>query len=242
EELVTLVDNGMIAADDDSKERAHRLVKEFEWDANDARKIWAFGPEANGANLLVDMTMGLQYVNEIRDHCVAGFMAAVSNGPCAKEQMCGCRFNIVDATLHADAIHRGASQISPPMRRAIYGAMLLAEPSLQEPVYLAEVWSPMDKASSVHALIRSRRGKVTEESQKPGTSLCTIKALLPVAESFGIAENLSNGTSSLATIRIVTLDHWETMADNASMAGEVRDVCIRIRQRKGLPENMLLIF
>ncbi|KAJ2332040.1 translation elongation factor 2 [Coemansia sp. RSA 2681] len=152
--------------------------------------------------------------------------------------MRGCRFNILDAALHADAIHRGASQTFPPMRRAIYGAMLLAEPCPQEPVYLVEVRSPMDKASSVHALIHSRRGKVTEESQKPGTSLCIIKALLPVAESFGIAENLSNGTSGLATIRIVALDHCETMADNASMAGEVRDVCTRIRQHKGLPENV----
>ncbi|KAJ2456666.1 translation elongation factor 2, partial [Coemansia sp. RSA 2424] len=220
EELAILVDNGEIAADDNSKERAHRLVKEFEWNANDAHKIWAFGSKSNGANLLVDMTAGLQYVNEIRDHCVTGFMSAVSNGPCAEEQMRGCRFNVLDATLHADAIHRGASQISPPMRRAIYGAMLLAEPSLQEPVYLAEVQSTMDKASSVHALIRSRRGKVTEESQKPGTSLCIIKALLPVAESFGIAENLSNSTSGLATIRIVALDHWVTMVSNASMAGE----------------------
>ncbi|KAJ2458727.1 translation elongation factor 2 [Coemansia sp. RSA 2424] len=130
EELASLIDNGEIAADDNPKERARRLVKEFEWDANDARKIWAFGSKSSGANLLVDMTMGLQYVNEIRDHCVAGFMAAVSNGPCAEEQMRGCRFNVLDATLHADAIHRGASQISPPMRRAIYGAMLLAEPSL----------------------------------------------------------------------------------------------------------------
>ncbi|KAJ2458844.1 translation elongation factor 2 [Coemansia sp. RSA 2424] len=178
EELATLIDNGEIAADDNSKERAHRLVKEFEWDANDARKIWAFGPESNSANLLVDMTTGLQYLNEIRDHCVAGFMTAVSNGPCADEEMRGCRFNILDAMLHADAIHRGAGQILPTMRRAIYGAMLLAEPCLQEPVYLAEFRSLMDKASSVHALIRSRRGKVTEESQKPGTSLCIIQALL----------------------------------------------------------------
>ncbi|KAJ2439811.1 translation elongation factor 2 [Coemansia sp. RSA 2424] len=238
EELAVLIDNGKIAASDDINERAHRLVNEFEWDANDARKIWAFGPGSNSANLLVDMTTGLQYLNEIRDHCVAGFMTAVSNGPCADEEMRGCRFNILDAMLHADAIHRGAGQILPTMRRAIYGAMLLANPSLQEPVYLAEVRSPMDKASSVHALIRSRRGKVTEESQKLGTSLCIIKALLPVAKSLGIAENLSNSTSGLATIRIMALDHWETMASNASVAGEARDVCIRIRQRKGLPENM----
>ncbi|KAJ2332041.1 translation elongation factor 2, partial [Coemansia sp. RSA 2681] len=39
EELASLIDNGEIAADDNPKERARRLVKEFEWDVNDARKI-----------------------------------------------------------------------------------------------------------------------------------------------------------------------------------------------------------
>ena len=38
--------------------------------------------------------------------------------------MRGIRFNVVDVTLHADAIHRGAGQIMPPVKRAIYACQV----------------------------------------------------------------------------------------------------------------------
>jgi elongation factor 2 len=36
----------------------------------------------------------------------------------------------------SDAIHRGGGQIIPTFRRVCYAACLLAEPTLQEPIYL----------------------------------------------------------------------------------------------------------
>ena len=46
------------------------------------------------------------------------------------ESMRGCRFNIYDVTLHADAIHRGGGQIIPTARRVLYAAELTACPAL----------------------------------------------------------------------------------------------------------------
>jgi translation elongation factor EF-G len=40
------------------------------------RKIWCFGPDTNGPNILVDCTKGVQYLNEIKDSVVAGFQWA----------------------------------------------------------------------------------------------------------------------------------------------------------------------
>ena len=40
------------------------------------RKIWCFGPDTNGPNILVDCTKGVQYLNEIKDSCIAGFQWA----------------------------------------------------------------------------------------------------------------------------------------------------------------------
>ena len=40
------------------------------------RKIWCFGPDTNGPNIMVDCTKGVQYLNEIKDSCVAGFQWA----------------------------------------------------------------------------------------------------------------------------------------------------------------------
>lgn len=49
----------------------------------EARKVWCFGPEGNGPNLLIDCTKGVQYLNEIKDSVVAGFQWAT-------KEVCGC--------------------------------------------------------------------------------------------------------------------------------------------------------
>lgn len=70
------IDKGDINPRDDFKVRARFLADKYGWDATDARKIWAFGPEGGGPNLLVDVTKGVQYLNEIKDSVVAGFQWA----------------------------------------------------------------------------------------------------------------------------------------------------------------------
>ena len=60
----------------DFKQRARYLADKYEWDVTEARKIWCFGPEGNGPNMVVDVTKGVQYLNEIKDSVVAGFQWA----------------------------------------------------------------------------------------------------------------------------------------------------------------------
>ena len=62
-----------------------------------------------------------------------------SQGVLCEENCRGMRFNILDVTLHADAIHRGGGQIIPTTRRVLYACMLTAEPRILEPVYLCEI-------------------------------------------------------------------------------------------------------
>ena len=38
--------------------------------------MWCFGPETTGPNMLIDVTKGVQYLNEIKDSVVAGFQWA----------------------------------------------------------------------------------------------------------------------------------------------------------------------
>ncbi|KAG2146319.1 elongation factor 2 [Suillus clintonianus] len=130
---------GTVNSRDDYKARARILADDFSWDVTDARKTWCFGPDTTGPNLLVDVTKGVQYLNEIKDSCVAAFQWATKEGVCAEENMRGIRFNILDVTLHADAIHRGGGQIIPTCRRVCYAACLLATPGLQEPVYQVNI-------------------------------------------------------------------------------------------------------
>jgi elongation factor 2 len=133
EEVSQAIESGKIGPRDDFKARARILADEYGWDVTDARKIWCFGPDTSGPNLLVDVTKGVQYLNEIKDSCIAAFQWATKEGVMAEENMRGCRYNILDVTLHADAIHRGGAQIMPTCRRVVYAATLLANPGLQEP-------------------------------------------------------------------------------------------------------------
>src|SRR5712671_4793109 len=99
EELTTAIEDGKVTARDDFKLRARVLADEFSWDVTDARKIWCFGPDTTGPNLLVDVTKGVQYLNEIKDSCVAAFQWATKEGVCAEENMRGVRINVLDVTV-----------------------------------------------------------------------------------------------------------------------------------------------
>lgn len=173
EELSKAIESGKIHPRDDFKIRARTLADEYGWDVTDARKIWCFGPETTGPNLLVDTSKGVQYLNEIKDSCVAAFQWATKEGVCAEESMRGVRFNILDVTLHTDAIHRGGGQIIPVCRRVCYAAALLAQPGLQEPVYQVEIQCPETGLGGIYSTLNIRRGHVFAEEQRPGTPMYT---------------------------------------------------------------------
>lgn len=52
EELSKAIDEGKIGPRDDFKSRARELADTYNWDPTEARKIWCFGPEGMGANLV----------------------------------------------------------------------------------------------------------------------------------------------------------------------------------------------
>lgn len=104
----------------------------------------------------MDVTKGVQYLNEIKDSCVAAFQWATKEGVLAEENMRGIVFEVHDVVLHADAIHRGGGQIIPTCRRALYAAELTAKPRLCEPVYLVEIQAPEQALGGIYsgALLR----------------------------------------------------------------------------------------
>ncbi|KIK60884.1 hypothetical protein GYMLUDRAFT_43465 [Collybiopsis luxurians FD-317 M1] len=234
EELSKAIEEGKISARDDFKARARILADEYGWDVTEARKIWCFGPDTSGPNLLVDVTKGVQYLNEIKDSCVAAFQWATKEGVCAEENMRGIRFNILDVVLHGDAIHRGGGQIIPTCRRVCYAACLLATPGLQEPIYLVEIQCPENAIGGVYSCLNKRRGQVVSEEQRAGTPMFTVKAYLPVAESFGFIGELRSHTAGQAFPQSV-FDHWELMPGSPLDKGsKIEEVVTRIRTRKGL--------
>merc|ERR1719261_732910 len=136
------IDNGEVTSRDDFKIRGRYLADKYDYDVGEARKIWCFGPEGTGPNIFVDCTKGVQYLNEIKDSCVAGFQWATKEGVMCDENLRAVRFNIYDVTLHADAIHRGGGQIIPT-----------ADPRLMEPVYLVEIQCPENAVGGIYGVL-----------------------------------------------------------------------------------------
>jgi len=237
-ELCIAIDDGDVKAGADNKLQGRLLADEYGWDVSEARKIWAFGPEGTGPNTFVDTTKGVNYLLEIKESVVGGFAWATQNGPMAEEQMRGCRFNLMDVVLHADAIHRGMGQIMPTARRVCFSSLLTAGPGLLEPVYLCNISVPQDAMGNVYGVLTKRRGHVFSEEQRPGTPQMTLLAYLPVMESFGFTADLRSNTGGKAFPQC-SFDHWEPMSGDPYAPGnKTNETILAVRKRKGLSEGV----
>jgi len=222
----------------DQKTRAKIMVNEFGWDKTDTLKIWGFGPaglDVGGANVIVDQTKGLQYLNEIKESVNSGLLWASREGPLAEENMRGVRFNLMDAKLHTDSIHRGMGQIQPTARRVFYAALLTAEPRFLEPVFYVTIAAPNDMAGGVRQALNGKRGELLEETQAGPNIIIT--AHLPVVETIGgdpFSKVLQMKTGGKA-FPTYAFDHWKLCpSDPLDGSSKSYNLLLEIRQRKGL--------
>jgi len=227
----------------DAKAQAREVVEKYPvFDVNELgpKKLWAFGPDGTGPNLMIDASSGVQYLNEIKDHVSSGFQWATSQGPLCEEPVRGVVFRLYDAKLHADAIHRGVGQIQPTTRRVVMACMLTAKPTLMEPVYLADISVPLADASGVHSALnyQGRRGQYVGQDDKEGTPMTNMRAYLPVSDSFGFTSVLRELTGGKAFPQC-TFDHWDCLTgdylDDSTLVGRIVK---ETRVRKKLSEDV----
>ena len=234
DELSQAIEDDKISSKQEQRERARMLQDDYEWDPNDAKKIWCFGPDTTGPNMVVDTTKQVQYLNEIKDSVEAAFQWATKEGAMTDENMRGIRYNIQDVALHADAIHRGGGQIVPTARRVFYASQLTASPRFVEPIFLVEIQCPDDAVGGIYQCLSQRRGIINEEEPISGTPLVNMKAFLPVAESFGFTQALRAATSGRAFPQCV-FSHWEMLnGDPMEEGSKAATLVEQIRARKGL--------
>eukprot|EP00299_Pterocystis_sp_00344_P012808 c6201_g1_i1.p1 GENE.c6201_g1_i1~~c6201_g1_i1.p1 ORF type:complete len:838 (-),score=213.28 c6201_g1_i1:101-2614(-) len=234
EELSIAIEDKKVNPKDEAKVRARVLADVYGWDVTEARKIWCFGPDTAGPNVVVDMTKGVQYLNEIEDSVIAAFQWATKEGVLAEENMRGIRFNLFDVTLHADAVHRGGGQLIPTARRCFYACQLTAQPRLMEPVFLCDIQAPEGALGGIYSVLNQRRGQIISEEQRVGTPLYKVQAHLPVLESFGFTEKLRAETGGQAFPQCV-FDHWEIMNDDPLAEGSKTNTIVTdIRKRKNI--------
>ncbi|CAJ0573309.1 unnamed protein product, partial [Mesorhabditis spiculigera] len=226
----------------------------YEWDLLAARSIWAFGPDTTGPNIFIDDTLpsevDKQLLGSVRESLVQGFQWAAREGPLCEEPIRNVKFKLLDATIAPEPLHRGGGQVIPTARRCAYSAFLMATPRLMEPYYTVEVIAPADCVSSVYTVLAKRRGHVFKDSPISGSPMYTMKAYIPVMDSFGFETDLRTHTQGQAFCLSV-FSHWQMVPGDPldksivirplelqPAAHLAREFMIKTRRRKGLSEDV----
>jgi len=251
--LAEEIEKGTISLSMEPKKIESFFRTKYAWDILASRGLWAFGPDSNGPNALLDETFGeveRSLLNSVKDSIVQGFQWGTREGPLCEEPIRGVKFRLLGASLAAEPINRGGGQIIPTARRVTYSSFLMATPRLMEPVYYSEIQAPADCVSAIYTVLSRRRGHVTQDLPKPGSPLYTIKAFVPIIDSFGFETDLRSHTQGQAFCQSV-FDHWQIVPGDpldksiilrplepSPAPALAREFMVKTRRRKGLSEEV----
>ncbi len=181
-------------------------------------------------NVYIDMTKGIQYLNETMELILEGFEEVMKAGPMSREPVMGVKVKLMDAKLHEDSIHRGPAQVIPASRQAVQAAMLMAGATLLEPFQKVFIQVPQDQMGGAMREMQGRRGSILD--MKSEGDLTIIESKAPVAQLFGFSGDIRSATEGRAM--------WSTeFAGFEPIPGNMlNDIVMDIRKRKGLKLEM----
>jgi elongation factor 2 len=181
-------------------------------------------------NIFIDMTKGIQYLNETMELILEGFEEVMKAGPLSREPVMGVMVKLMDAKLHEDSIHRGPAQVIPASRQATQAAILMAGATLLEPFQKVFIHVPQEQMGGAMREMQGRRGSILDMQAEGDTTIIEAKA--PVAQLFGFAGDLRSATEGRAM--------WSTeFAGFETIPGNIlNDIVMDIRKRKGLKLEM----
>lgn len=248
------IEKGNVCIDWDSRRIGDFFTKNYDWDVLASRSIWAFGPEVNGPNILVDDTLPSEVdkamLGQAKESLTQGFQWAAREGPLCDEQIRSVKFKILNAQMASDPVARGGGQIIPTARRVAYSAFLLATPRLMEPVLFSDIECPADCVAAIYTVLSRRRGHVVRDLPRPGSPMYSVHAYLPAMESFGFETDLRTHTSGQAMC-MTDFDHWQVVPGDpldksillrplepAPAPHLAREFVLKMRRRKGLSEDV----
>ncbi|MFW6376013.1 MAG: elongation factor EF-2 [Thermoplasmatota archaeon] len=224
EDVVKAIDEGEIHVHGkiENKNELTKKLQELGMDKDESKNFEEF----HGANVLLDMTKGIQYLHETMELIVDGFEEVIEEGPLAAEPVKGLKVKLVNAKLHEDTIHRGPAQVIPAVKNAIYGAMCQAGRALLEPKQKVFIDIPSKLMGNVSVEIQQRRGEIINMDQEGSNSEITAKC--PVSEMFGFSGDIRSATGGKAL--------WSTEhAGFEKVPENLRSEIVReIRERKGM--------
>ncbi len=181
-------------------------------------------------NVFLDLTKGIQFMNEVIEMVRDSFKEVCDDGPIARELCTKIKVKLVDADLHEDPVHRGPGQVMPAIRYSIRQAMLKANATMLEPKQVIRIDVPTDLMGNVIREVENRRGQILDMKEERGATIITAK--LPVAEMFGFDATLKSATSGRGFYSLIEIVFEK-------LPNELFEPVVKaVRKRKGLPEEI----
>ncbi|KAI2777718.1 P-loop containing nucleoside triphosphate hydrolase protein [Daldinia loculata] len=244
-------------------------------------KITAFGPKRTGPNLLIDATKDSYFPKvfapekqadgsspkadetlkaaHLCDKVTYAFQLAMNQGPLCNEPVQGVAVIIEDVTVAPadeetsarDRLGRLTGEVIKTVQQSIRQGFLDWSPRLMLAMYSCEIQASTEVLGRVYDVITRRRGRVLSEQMKEGTPFFTIQSTIPVAESFGFAEEMRKRTSGAAQPQLIfqgfdilvdedpfwqpfTEDDLEDLGELADKENVAKRYMDGVRRRKGL--------
>ncbi|KAL4965524.1 GTPase RIA1 [Aspergillus stella-maris] len=242
-------------------------------------KIIAFGPRRIGPNILVDATAvntcekfllddpkqqpsvigedasrDALIVRDSSDKITYAFQLAMAQGPLCQEPIQGTAVFLEEIQINAaeDDIDLGrlTGETIRLVRESISQGFLDWSPRIMLAMYSCEIQASTEVLGRVYGVITRRRGRILSETMKEGTPFFTILSLLPVAESFGFAEEIRKRTSGAAQPQLIfagfealdqdpfwvpaTEEELEDLGELADKENVAKVYVDAVRARKGL--------
>jgi elongation factor 2 len=191
------------------------------------KNVWTFDEELN----VLTSSIGQDTLSkDVVASLVSGFHWACRTGPLCEQPVRGLKVNLMDAKVDASTKNREPKEVMRAMSRAILGSFLTAHPLLVEPIYKVEITVPLQWLGKCTNIVTRNRGSIRSTVQKG--ALAVIIGLVPVAETFGLSEELRSTTSGRAFWQLI-FDHWEKMPEKLATT-----TIQKLREKRGLPTEV----
>ncbi|KAI2639471.1 P-loop containing nucleoside triphosphate hydrolase protein [Hypomontagnella submonticulosa] len=244
-------------------------------------KIAAFGPRRTGPNLLIDATKDgyfpkvfgpekqkddsspktdeTLHAAHLCDKVTYAFQLTMNQGPLCNEPVQGVAVIVEDLTVAPtdeetsarDHLGRLTGETIKTVQQCIRQGFLDWSPRLMLAMYSCEIQASTEVLGRVYEVLTRRRGRVLSEQMKEGTPFFTIQSMIPVAESFGFADEMRKRTSGAAQPQLIfagfevlvdedpfwqpfTEDDLEDLGELADRENVAKRYMDGVRRRKGL--------
>ncbi|KAJ7645539.1 P-loop containing nucleoside triphosphate hydrolase protein [Mycena polygramma] len=198
-------------------------------------------------------------IRDFDHHIENGFQLATFQGPLCSEPVEGMAYFVESVEIDRETLAKEIEQnrvaqvtgsVISAVRDACRNGLLDWSPRLMLAMYSCDIQASTEVLGKVYGVVARRRGRIVAEEMKEGTSFFMVSAVMPVVESFGIADDIRKRTSGAASPQLIfsgyelldqdpywvptTEEELEDLGEKADRSNIAKGYMDAVRERKGL--------